>query len=81
MDRRAKVLRKLTGKLGGGDDNTKLRVSQLMQALEVTMYCTIPRPGEYHKEDFKIIGEKRGGGYNFFEKCIPLLQSPKIDRK
>merc|ERR1740128_1433631 len=39
LDRRAKVMRKLTNKLGGGDENNKLRVAQLMQALEDLSMC------------------------------------------
>ena len=35
LDRRAKVLRKLAGKLTGGDENLNLKIEYLRQALEV----------------------------------------------
>ena len=41
LDRRAKVLRKLAGKLKGGDENLHLKIEYLRQALEVIYALTL----------------------------------------
>ena len=43
LDRRAKVLRKLSGKLMGGDENLNLKIEYLRQALEVIYAFTLQK--------------------------------------
>lgn len=43
LDRRAKVLRKLAGKLTGGDENLNLKIEYLRQALEVIFAFTLQK--------------------------------------